>query len=465
MTLLLGGVLGYVALQLAVGLAVSRRIRDDADYLLAGRRLGYLLATFSIFATWFGAETCIGSAGEIYAEGLSAGSYDPFGYSLCLLLMGLLLAARLWNRGLVTLGDLFRQRYSPGVERLAVLLMVPTSVLWAAAQIRAFGQVLSASSSLSIEMAITLAAAAVLIYTVAGGLLADAVTDILQAGVLILGLGLLFFAVLGEYGGLPAALRALPPERLQLFSPEAGWLERIESWAVPIWGSLIAQELIARVLASRTATVATRACLAATGIYLLVGSIPVFIGLLGTQLVPELSDPEQLLPLVARQRLGDLLYIIFAGALVSAILSTVDSALLAAGGLLCENLVASLRPQLGPVTRLRISRIAVFTCGLVAYGLALSGRGIHDLVEMASSFASAGILIVVLFALFARTGGPAAAYTAMLAATATWLWAAGPAGLSWAYVASLLAGLAGYLAAAGLEAALAASRSRATACD
>ena len=57
MNTILIGVLGYVVLQLVVGLLVSRRIANEEDYLLAGRRLGSGLATFSFFATWFGAET------------------------------------------------------------------------------------------------------------------------------------------------------------------------------------------------------------------------------------------------------------------------------------------------------------------------------------------------------------------------------------------------------------------------
>ena len=63
MTLLLAGILGYLVLQFGIGIYVSRRIRTESDYIVAGRRLGYGLTTFTIFATWFGAESTIGSAG------------------------------------------------------------------------------------------------------------------------------------------------------------------------------------------------------------------------------------------------------------------------------------------------------------------------------------------------------------------------------------------------------------------
>jgi Na+/proline symporter len=55
----------YLALQLGIGVWIARRIRNESDYLLAGRSLGYTFATFSIFATWFGSETVVGSAGKL----------------------------------------------------------------------------------------------------------------------------------------------------------------------------------------------------------------------------------------------------------------------------------------------------------------------------------------------------------------------------------------------------------------
>jgi len=108
MTWVLFGVMLYVAVQLAVGLFVARGMRNESDYLLAGRTLGLAVSTMTVFATWFGAETCVGSSGAIYGEGLSGGRADPFGYTLCILVMGTFFAATLWKRGAMTLGDLVR---------------------------------------------------------------------------------------------------------------------------------------------------------------------------------------------------------------------------------------------------------------------------------------------------------------------------------------------------------------------
>src|SRR5262245_65551575 len=74
-------VLAYVGLQLLLGLAVSRKIASESDYLVAGRKLGPTLVIFSMFATWFGAESCIGAAGAVYEHGLSGMRADPVGRS------------------------------------------------------------------------------------------------------------------------------------------------------------------------------------------------------------------------------------------------------------------------------------------------------------------------------------------------------------------------------------------------
>jgi Na+/proline symporter len=103
--------LAYLVLQIGISYVVSRFIRSQADYLLAGRSLGVFLATFSIFATWFGAETVMGSSGAIAANGLSGSRADPFGYTICLLLMGFLIVKILRDRNYITIGDFFAEQY------------------------------------------------------------------------------------------------------------------------------------------------------------------------------------------------------------------------------------------------------------------------------------------------------------------------------------------------------------------
>jgi Na+/proline symporter len=205
---------------------------------------------------------------------------------------------------------------------------------------------------------------------------------------------------------------------------------------------MLAVELISRVLGCRSAEVARRACFVGGGLYLSVGLIPAILGLCGPYLAPGLEDAEQLVPELASLHLGTWLYVPFAGALISAILSTVDSCLLAGSSLVTHNVVLPLRPALSERARLRLSRAGVLSLGLLAYVLALRSESIKDLVEFASAFGSAGVFVVACFGLFTRFGGPLSAWVGLCTGFVVWgtgAWLGWPAPYATALAASCLA--------------------------
>lgn len=136
MNAVLFAIVAYVLVQFAIGAWVSRRMASANDYILAGRRLGTGLVTFSVFATYFGAEAIVASGGAVYENGLSGALVDPLAYAAAIIIVGVFFARALWSRGLTTFADLFRERYSAGVERLVVIVLLPGSIIWAAAQIK-----------------------------------------------------------------------------------------------------------------------------------------------------------------------------------------------------------------------------------------------------------------------------------------------------------------------------------------
>ncbi len=439
----LGVILGYIVLQLVVAWAVSRSIRGEDDYLVAGRSLGYGLSTFTIFATWFGAESLISGAGSVYAEGLAGGSADPFGYAICLLLLGVFFAKPLWNRKLTTFGDLFRQRYGLQTERVAAILLIPTSVLWAAAQIRGFGQVLAANSEFDTSIAIAFAAAIVITYTTFGGLKADAVTDVIQGVTLAAGVVVLFWVVYFGDGGF--AWQAVPAESLSLFPADRPWMESAEAWAVPVLGSLFASEVIARVAAARNAQVARTGLLAGGTLFLVFGTLAALVGLAGATMIPGLEDPEHVVIAMADQHLGTGLRILFSGALAAAILSTVDSVLLTAGSLMAHNLIIPLRPQMSDRDRLRLNRFGVVFFGLVSYSVAVGAETVWGLVEESSALGSAGIFVIVPFALFTRFGGALSAIASLAIGAIAYILGAYVWEWEYPYLISIGLALAGYV--------------------
>ena len=249
-----------------------------------------------------------------------------------------------------------------------------------------------------------------MIYTVVGGLLADVVTDFVQGIAVIIGLAVLLIVVeCGERrrGGDRSDDRARATWHCSRLA-DRNLLELIEAWAVPVFGSLLAVEMLSRIQGCRSAEVARNATFLGAGLYLGVGLIPVVLGLAGPTLVPNLEEPEQVVPLLAQQYLSTFGYVLFAGAVISAILSTVGSCLLAAASLVSHNLLVPLMPELDEARKVWCARVGVIVFGVLAYVIALYAGGIYELVATASAFGSAGIFVVGVFGLFSISAARAA---------------------------------------------------------
>lgn len=405
----------YLALQVGIAYAVSKSIKTEKDFFLAGKDLPLWLLSFSLFATWFGAETCLGTSGAVYKEGLSGSRSDPFGYTLCLFFLGLFLTKKLWEGGYTTIADFFRLRFDKRVETLAILILVPSSLIWGSAQMRAFAQVVSSMTNWDLDLTLWIAFSFVTFYTLLGGLLGDILTDLVQGIIIAVGLvALLIYVVASDFSVLHW-WQNLPVQKLSFTLPGENFLQRLDRWAIPVFGSLVAQELISRVLSARSVKVAQRSAYVSSIIYLFFGSIPVILGLFGPELVSDLSHHEDFMIVLARQYMPPLGYIIFSGAIISAILATIDSILLSAAALVSHNLVVPYFKITNEKTKIRSARIIVVISSLLSVTMAFSSDSIYQLVELASSFGTAGVLVITLCGLHFQWGNSQSALYALLA--------------------------------------------------
>ena len=402
-------VLLYLAIQFGIGVAFARLNRSKESFFIGDRKIPTFALSISIFATWFGAETCIGSAAAVFRGGLSASKAEPIGYALCILIAAVFIAPRLWNTNFTTLGDFFRQTYGPKTEALGTLVMIPGGLLWAATQTRAFGQILTTLFPLELVPAIILATCFVVVYTSFGGIMADIFTDTLQGIVLTLGIIVLFVLVLSQTNSLDWSNIWQNPTRLSLIAEDQSGLVNFDRILVPILGSIVAQELIAKMLAAKNKTQAKVSALYGAGFYLVVGMLPVLLGLIGPQIFPGLEDTESYLPKLAEKYLSPLFYTIFIGALISAILSTIDSVLLAISALITQNLLGNgpfKRPPVdsfwAKLTGVQLARICLVFSGLASLMLAIYGESVYEMSELASRFGTTGLVVITTFGLIFR---------------------------------------------------------------
>jgi Na+/proline symporter len=197
--------------------------------------------------------------------------------------------------------------------------------------------------------------------------------------------------------------------------------------------------------------VAVIGTVAAGIVYLAVGMIPVFLGLAAARLLPNVPEAEQTVARLAEVHLPGLLYIAFVGAIISANLSVVHSALHAPAAQLSHNIVVRVITGLSDTAKLWTARLTVLALSIVAFILSFTSEGIHELIENASAFGSAGVFVATLFALFTTFGGPASAYASIAAGMVVWVVGKFGLGLATPYLLGLSAALIGYVGAALIE--------------
>ena len=177
--MLIGFVVVYLLLSVGIGLYAATRVRNARDFAVAGRSLPFPIVTAMVFATWFGSEAVLGIPATFIDKGFAGIVEDPFGSSMCLVLVGLLFARPLYRLNLLTIGDFYKQRFGRNVELFVSLCIIASYLGWVAAQLTALGVVFNVLSqgAISANAGMLLGAAIVLVYTLFGGMWSVALTD------------------------------------------------------------------------------------------------------------------------------------------------------------------------------------------------------------------------------------------------------------------------------------------------
>ena len=416
----------YVGAMFAIAIWAKGRIHSQEDYLVAGRRLPLSLAWATLFATWFGAGTLLTAADEVRAEGLRAAALEPIGAGLCLVVAGLFYARRLWALKILTLPDFYGRRFGVRAEIVASLIMVPGYFGWIAAQFVALAGLLELYWGIPPGIGILLVAAVGTGYTLIGGMWSVTLTDAVQVVILLAGLVALAFGALvqlgdggGVFAGFERLMTATPADRRVLVPTEnltelVGWLSVL---VIAMLGNIPGQDLAQRIFASKSARVATQACLLAGVLYIVFGMVPV-LSALATDLIGGAGQESATVALLASLLLSPWLGMLFVLALTSAVLSTIDSAILAPGSVLANNIFRRLWPRVAP---LKLARYGVLLVAILSLGFAYLGESAYTLLETAYAIGLVGLFVPLTMGLMSRRGHARAAFASMITGTAIWL--------------------------------------------
>jgi SSS family solute:Na+ symporter len=411
-------------MMIVVGIYASRKSLSMTQFVVAGRGLPVWLCSTTIVATWYGGGTLLGSAGAAYDRGFLGVIYDPFGASLSLLLLGFFFVRLFRRLRILTVADFMEQRYGRFAGVAITVAVLFSNIAWVGSMLVAFSIIFETMTGTPMILGIIGGAAVIFLYTAIGGMWAVVLTDFIQMIIIAVGVVVLFIAVLIDVGGPGAVLPRLDSDTFRLIplesTPEV-WLDYARAWVIIGLADLSSQSLIQRALAAKSERVAQNSFYAAAIAYFFFAMMPVLLGIIAGVTLPSLAESEAVIPTLAIEHLHPVIVAIFVGAMLSAIMSSADSALLAMSSMIANNLLPIIRPTATDELQLLVARLSIPACGTLAIFVALEIQTVYSLIVDANILLLATIIVPFIAGVWWRRANRTGAYAAMAAGFVTWI--------------------------------------------
>lgn len=458
--MLLTLVIAYLLVTIAIGLYAAKRVKNSADFAIAGRKLPLVMIVTTTFATWFGSETVLGIPAKFVNSGLNGVVEDPFGAGTCLILVGIFFAGRLYRMNLMTISDYYRERFGRTVEVVCSLIIMLSYLGWVSAQVTALGLVFNVLSdgAISIPVGMVIGVVSILAYTLFGGMWSVAITDFIQMIILVAGLAILAVFAGNLAGGADKVVALAASKDLFKFWPEPSFKDMVFFFAAAITmmlGSIPQQDVFQRVMSANSESAATKGPVIGGVFYILFAFVPMFLVASALIIMPEQTaallkeDPQKVLPTLVLTQMPFVMQVLFFGALLSAIKSTASATLLAPSVTFVENIWRQFQPHMGDRQELRTMRITVlvFSALVLLYAIRMQGTSIYEMVSGAYQVTLVGAFVPLVFGLYWSKATTQGAIFSIVLGLLTWvLFLATPAGGEFpAQLAGILAALSGML--------------------
>lgn len=405
----------YLLLILFLGVKAYKRTHSLDDYILGGRKLGSVVTALSVGASDMSGWLLLGLPGAIYLGGISE-VWIGIGLVIGAYCNWLLVAKplRLYSQranNSLTLPDYFENRFNDKSRVLRVIsaLVILLFFTFYTASGLVGGAILFESSfGLEYSLALLAGAFIIVVYTFVGGFLAVAWTDAFQATLMLAALLITPVAVINEAGGAGAVLDQLE----QINSENTNWFANLTLLgfiSLIAWGLGYAGQphILARFMAVEDPQKLNSSKWIAMSwmVVVLFGSVST--GLAGiTYFVGQpLANPETVFIILSQSLFNPWIAGIITAAILSAIMSTIDSQLLVSSSVISEDFYrVFVRPKASEKELLLVSRIAVVVIALLALAIASDRNSrVLELVSYAWAGFGAAFGPVIIFSLFWRS--------------------------------------------------------------
>ncbi|HEX6938637.1 MAG TPA: sodium:solute symporter family protein [Longimicrobiales bacterium] len=387
----------YLLAMIAVGAAVSSRITGFRDYFVAGGRMTAPLLVCTLVSTYYGLDVLFGNSEVSYLEGVVGFFGYTRPYYIAILLAALVVGRRLKRHDFLSLPDVAAHYYGNGTR--VVIAVASAFYSLPLLSVMGIGILLDAAAGVPFAVGVVVGAGVALVYTLLGGLLADALTDTLQFVLMCVTLGIAAALTLREAGGMGAMQAALPASYFEPMGTYPVWV--LVVFAGSALSVLIEPAFYQRIFAAVSYRAVLVALLVGIVLWAAYDWVSTVLGMAAAARGLDVEPRYALITLVLDVLPVGLAGLFVAGALAAA-MSTIDSYLLIAGGNLAYDLYRPLvRPDLDDASLLRLTRWSIAAAAAISVAFALFFRSVVSAWIFMSTVLVAAALVPLLFALYA----------------------------------------------------------------
>lgn len=420
----------YFVLLLGIGFYFYRRNESIEEYLLGGRGMGAWVTALSAQASDMSGWLLMGLPGAIYLGGL-VNAWIAVGLFVGTVLNWLLVSRRLrlytQATDSITLPCFFEARFGDPTGLLRIVSAIVILIfftIYASSGLVAAGKLFESTFGVSYQTAVGIGGAIIVVYTFMGGFLAVCWTDLFQGALMVVALvvvPLLAYSRAGGGDGIREGMMARDIARSIVPSGGAVALLAVVSamaWGLGYFGQ---PHILVRFMSAKSLTRLSRSmAIAIVWVFLsLAGAVA--IGLIGIGLfrtVPD-GDPEKVFIYMIGEVMHPWVGGVMLAAILSAVMSTIDSQLLVSSSALTEDFYQrTIQRVAGQREVVLVGRICVVATSMVALLLALRPSDtILNIVAYAWGGFGAAFGPLVLFALYSKQTSWQAALAGMVVGT------------------------------------------------
>jgi len=407
----------YLAIVLGVSVWGYFHTATEEDFLAAGRSIGPWVGGAVLAATQISAGTFVGTLGRHYLTGVSW-IWIWFGLWSGWFLSAMFVAPKLRRFGALTVADYVGKRFaSEGARTLTAALIILTYTIYLTAQFQAVGEIASAIFGIAPAAAMIALLASTGFYTALGGVRSSSYIEFLQTLIMMLALVLALPIVVTYAGGLTALGDYVGSIEPRMTGWWFTWRELL-AFGMAFGLSIAAAPYeMTRYYSMRDESTVRYAIGISMIIQVLIGSSVMVLGIGMRGLFPYLPSADQASSIMASTVMPPLLGSLFLVAMMSAIMSTVNSILLVTGGAVAHDLYKRLVNPLASQGRLLlVNRLSIVVLGTLPFWFAMQKFGdVQSIVVEQAKFIASFFFVPVVLGLNWRRGTKEGAIWSMVA--------------------------------------------------